>query len=178
MFRGGDIDSKNFSDARKLTGSGSYTECCDEPPPLELELDEFCETACPPESGAPCVGIKFKKCGDYTLKISTSMSTPDGDIALSGECSGTKVEVSDPYGPEITCPADVVKQCSFVEADVGGPATATDNCNDVTISNTGDLPSCAAKSVPRKWTATGKTLCGSLEANRKQPLTLKFLLSR
>ncbi len=64
----------------------------------------------------------------------------------------------DTTAPVITCPADVSHECD--EAPAYGEATATDNCNDVTVSSsdvvTGD--SCETV-ITRTWTATDA--CGN-----------------
>ncbi len=66
--------------------------------------------------------------------------------------------VSDTTPPVITCPADVEHECDEI-VDYG-EATATDNCNDVTItSNDVETTDDCETIIERTWTATD--ICGN-----------------
>ncbi|MDH7912674.1 gliding motility-associated C-terminal domain-containing protein [Winogradskyella sp. SYSU M77433] len=97
--------------------------------------------------------------------------------SLSDDCGNTTalvqtITVQDTTAPEISVPADVTIECTEdSSSNATGSATGTDNCGDVTISQS-DVETAACgntKTIVRTWTATDA--CGNT-ASADQTITV------
>ena len=123
----------------------SFTHSCDEAPDYgSAAAIDNCQT--------PVITVEVTEAGDSCNRTITRVFTATDGCGNSSSCFQT-ITIYDNEAPIITCPADVSHEC---DAPVDyGTATATDNCNEVSITSsdvtTGD--SCETLIV-RTWTAT------------------------
>ncbi len=95
--------------------------------------------------------------GDSCETVITRTWTADDGCGNTSSCVQT-ITISDTTAPVITCPADVSHECD--ELVEYGSATATDNCNEVTITSSDDVTGDDCdRTITRTWTATD--VCGN-----------------
>ncbi len=112
----------------------------------------------------PGCGVSTSVWGDYTefccqdigkeIMVSLRVTDQEGN---SNTCMVT-VNVQDKLDPVIECPPNITVDCGtdISNLDITGDATATDNCDNVTVTHndSGSLNDCGTGVINRRFTAT------------------------
>jgi hypothetical protein len=111
-------------------------------------------------------------CDDIGKEIMVSLRVTD-ESGNSNTCM-VIVNVQDKLDPVIECPPNITIDCGtdYLDLDITGMATATDNCGnvDITMNDSGSLNDCGTGTIFRRFTATD---AGGRSVNCTQRITVQ-----
>ncbi len=111
-------------------------------------------------------------CDDIGKEIMVSLRVTD-ESGNSNTCM-VIVNVQDKLDPVIVCPPNITIDCGtdYLDFDITGMATATDNCGNVeiTMNDSGSLNDCGTGTIFRRFTATD---AGGRSVNCTQRITVQ-----